>query len=102
MKYVGAVLLILLVFTIMLQGTYSQQQMVEVSFELVPTEAAQPNIVENTITQYSGIRSVNHLRDENRLDIAFDQAKISLDELLHIISSLGYDPVHPTGSEASL
>jgi len=86
----------------MLEGTYSQQQMVKVTFELVPTEAAQPNIVENAITQYSGIRSVIHLRDENRLEIAYDEARISLDELTHIISSLGYDPVHPAGLKGNL
>ncbi len=102
MKYVGAILLIVVVFTIMLEGTYSQQQVVEVTFELVPTEAAQPNVIENAINQYSGIRSVSHFRDENRLEIAFDQASITLDELVHIISSLGYDPVQPTGFEASL
>ena len=102
MKYVGAVLLILVVCTIMVEGTYSQEQMVEVTFELVATESAQPNVIENAITQYTGVRSVSLLNADTQLAIEYDQAKISMDELLHIITSFGYDAVYPVVLEASL
>ncbi|MCK4578038.1 MAG: hypothetical protein KAU50_04565 [Candidatus Marinimicrobia bacterium] len=90
MKYFGALLLTLLVFTIMVGGTYNQQEIINVSLKLEPTADAQDVLVENAMCDYAGILTVKLDRDNNTLDVSYDKARLSLDDLCYIVSTLGF------------
>lgn len=90
MKYIGALLLAVVVFTIMVEGTYSRQEVVQVSMRLIPTPFAQPASVGSTLEAYNGIHAARFLEKDNRLEVTYDKAHLSLDDLRHLISSLGY------------
>ena len=90
MKYIGALLLAGIVFTIVVQGTYSRQEVVQVSIRLITTPLAQPASVGFTLEAYNGIHSARLSKDDNRLEVTYDKARLSLDDLRHLISSLGY------------
>ena len=93
MKYIGALLLAGIVFTIVLEGTYSQQEVVQVSIRLIPTSFAQPTSVGSTLEAYNGIHAARLSEEDNRLEVTYDKARLSMDDLCHLISSLGYRTV---------
>ena len=90
MKYIGALLLAGIVFTIVVEGTYSRKEIVQVSIRLVPTPFAQPASVGSTLEAFNGIHTARLSKDDNRLEVTYDKARLSLDDLRHLISSLGY------------
>jgi len=93
MRYIGAIVVTLLVFAIIVGGNYSRQEIVEVSIQLIPTPIAQPGLVESTLVEYNGIRSARLSRADNLLQVTYDKAKITLEDLNHILISLGYRPL---------
>ncbi len=90
MKYIGAILLIAVVFSIIVGGTYTPQEMVDVSIQLIPTPTAQPALVESALSEFGGIVSVRHHPDNDLLEVTYDKARISLEDLSHLIYTLGY------------
>ncbi|UCH10237.1 MAG: hypothetical protein JSU61_13745 [Fidelibacterota bacterium] len=90
MKYIGAILLVVLVFAIMVGGTYSRHETVKASIQLIPTSSAQPELVESTLAEYNGIYSVQLLLSTNRLQITYNKARITLEDVCHLLMSLGY------------
>ena len=96
MRYIGAIVVTLLIFAIIVGGNYSRQEIVEVSIQLIPTPIAQPGLVESTLVEYNGIRSVRLSRADNLLRVTYDKARITLEDLNHILISLGYRPVPAT------
>ncbi len=94
MKYAGAIALIFIVFAIMVSGTYSSEELVEASIQLVPTSIAQPELVESTLIECNGIQSVELSLIDNILQITYNKARVSLEDLSHILVSLGYQPIH--------
>ena len=97
MRYIGAIAVTLLVFAIIVGGNYSHQELVEVSIQLNPTPVAQPGLVESALADYNGILSVKLSRADNQLQVTYDKAKITIEDLNHILISLGYQPV-PAGA----
>ena len=93
MKYIGALVLAVVVFTIMVEGTYSRQEVVQVSIRLIPTSFAQPTSVGSTLEAYNGIHAARLSEEDNRLEVTYDKARLSMDDLRHLISSLGYRTV---------
>lgn len=93
MRYLGAALIAALVFTIIIGGTYSQREIVYATYQLIPTPTSQPELVESALTEFSGIEKVSLSEDATKLDITFDEARISVDELGGLISSFGYMPI---------
>lgn len=93
MRYTSAALIAALVFTIIVGGTYHQREIVYASYQLIPTPTAQPKLVESALTEFSGIEKVSLSQDETKLEITFDEARISIDELGGLISSFGYLPI---------
>ncbi len=96
MRYIGAMVVTLLVFAIIVGGNYSHQELVEVSIQLNPTPVAQPGLVESALADYNGIISVR-LSKDNQLQVTYDKARITIEDLNHILISLGYQPV-PAGA----
>ena len=93
MKYAGAIALIFIVFAIMVSGTYSNEELVEASIQLVPTSIAQPELVESTLIECNGIHFVELSLIDNILQITYNKARVSLEDLSHILVSLGYQPI---------
>ncbi len=104
MKYLGAVFFIILVFAIMVGGTYQRHEIVQTSLQLIPTPVAQPELVEPTLSEYNGIQSVRLSRSDNRLQITYNKARMSVADLEHILVSLGYRtvPVQPAKVRAAM
>lgn len=101
MKYFGPILLIVLVFAIMVGGTYSRQELVQTSIQLIPTATAQPELVESTLAKYNGIHSVRLSKADNHLEITYNKARLSIEDLSHILISLGYRPLPVEPAKAS-
>ncbi len=97
MRYIGAIIVTLLVFAIIVGGNYNRQEFVEVSIQLEPTPVAQLSLVESALVKYNGIHSVRLSKADNQLQITYDKARITIEDLNHILISLGYQPV-PVGS----
>ena len=93
MKYAGAIALIFIVFAIMVSCTYSNEELVEASIQLVPTSIAQPELVESTLIECNGIHSVELSAIDNILQITYNKARVSLEDLNYILVSLGYQPI---------
>ncbi len=102
MRYTGAALIAALVFTIIVGGTYSQREIVHASYQLIPTPTAQPELVETALTEFSGIEKVSLSEDATKLEITFDEARISTSELTDLISSFGYLPIQLEMVKAAL
>ncbi len=96
MRYIGAIAVTLLVFAIIVGGNYSHEELVEVSIQLKPTAVAQPGLVESALADYNGILSVRLSKDD-QLQVTYDKARITIEDLNHILISLGYQPV-PAGA----
>ncbi len=93
MKYIGALLLVAVVFTIIVGGTYNQQEVVDISIQLVPTADAQPALVETALSEFGGIVAV-HLSPENDLlQVSYDKARLNPADISHLINTLGYKSV---------
>ncbi len=93
MKYIGALLLVAVVFTIMVGGTYNQQEVVDISIQLVPTADARPALVETSLGEFAGIVAV-HLSPENDLlRVRYDKARLNPADISHLINTLGYKSV---------
>lgn len=90
MKYIGFLFIVVMVFAIMLGGTYHRQEIVSTTLYLVPTSMAQPELVESTLAECNGIHFVRLSSEENLLDITYDKARISLEDLTHRLVALGY------------
>ena len=90
MKYIGAILLVVLVFAIIVGGTYSRHETVKASIQLVPTSSARPELVESTIAECNGIYSVQLSQHNHQLQITYNKARITLDDICHLLLSLGY------------
>ena len=90
MKYIGAILLVVLGFAIIVGGTYSRHETVKASIQLVPTSGAQPELVESTIAECNGIYSVKLSPNNKQLQITYNKARITLDDICHLLLSLGY------------
>jgi hypothetical protein len=101
MKYIGFLFIVVLVFAIMLGGTYHQQEIVSTTIHLIPTSTAQPELVESALAECNGIHFVRLWSEENQLDITFDKARISLDDLTHRLVALGYQAVAPELAKVS-
>ncbi len=97
MRYIGAIAVTLLVFAIIVGGNYSREELVEVSIQLKPTAVAQPGLVESALADYNGIHLVKLSRADNQLHVTYDKARITIEDLNHILISLGYQPV-PAGA----
>ena len=67
--------------------------MVDVSFQLIPTPTAQPTLVESALSEFGGIVAVRHNPDDDLLEVTYDKARISLEDLSHLIHTLGYNPI---------
>ncbi len=93
MKYIGAILLIAVVFSIIVGGTYTPQEMVDVSIQLIPTPTAQPALVESALSEFGGIVAVQHFPEDDLLKVTYDKSRISLDDLSHLIHTLGYKSI---------
>ncbi len=90
MKNLGALLLAAILFTIMVGGSYSKQEVVQISIQVIPTPLARPTLVGSSLAAYTGIHSARLSKENNRFDVTYDKARISLDDLSHILTSLGY------------
>ncbi|UCD36816.1 MAG: hypothetical protein JSW54_08215 [Fidelibacterota bacterium] len=90
MKYFGAFFLVILVCVIMVGGNYSRQEVVQTAIQLIPTPSAQPELVESTLAVYNGIHSVHLSRMDHKLHVTYNRARISFDDLCHLLNSLGY------------
>lgn len=101
MKYIGFLFIVVLVFAIMLGGKYNQQEIVNTTIHLIPTSAAQPELVESTLAECNGIHFVRLSPEENLLDITYDKARISLADLTHRLVALGYRTVEPEFARVS-
>ena len=97
MRYIVAIIVTLLVFAIIIGGNYSRQEVVEVSIQLEPTPVAQSGLAESALAEYNGIHSVRLSKTDNQLHITYDKARITIEDLNHILISLGYQPV-PAGA----
>ena len=93
MKYFGAILLIAVVFSIIVGGTYSPREMVDVSIQLIPTPTAQPALVESALSEFGGIVSVRHYPFNDLLEVTYDKARITLEDLRHLIHTMGYKSI---------
>ncbi len=93
MKYIGAILLVAVVFSIIVGGTYTPQEMVDVSIQLIPTPTAQPALVESALGEFGGIVAVQHFPEHDLLKVTYDKARITLDDLSHLIHTLGYKSI---------
>ena len=96
MRYFAPIVLIVLVFAIMVGGSYDNAGVGQTSLKLVPTATAQPELILSAIGAYNGVRSVNMSASDNRLLVTYYKGHISIDDLRHILSSLGYRSA-PTG-----
>lgn len=97
MRYIVAIIVTFLVFAIIIGGDYSHQEMVEASIQIEPTPVAQLGLLESALAEYNGISSVRLSTVDNQLHITYDKAMITIEDLNHILISLGYQPV-PAGS----
>lgn len=104
MKYFGAILFIILVLAIVVGGTYCRREIVQTSIQLIPGPIARPELVESTLAEYNGVQSVRLSRTDNRLQITFNKARISLEDLSHVLISMGYRvvPLEPAGVKAAM
>jgi hypothetical protein len=90
MRHIGALIFIIAVLAIIVGGRYHNTEKIESSLQLQPTSRAQPQLVEATLLEYDGIYSVRLSQSENRLDVVYDRAQISQEDLEHILAALGY------------
>ena len=90
MKYIGAILFCVIVCAIMVGGTYNRKELVQTSLQLVPIREARPELVETTLTHYNGIHSARLSATNDRLEITYDRARITLEDVSHILVTLGY------------
>ena len=93
MKYFGAILLIAVVFSIIVGGTYTPREMVDVSLQLIPTPTAQPALVESALSEFGGIVAVRHYPFNDLLEVTYDKARITLEDLRHLIRTMGYKSI---------
>jgi len=101
MKLFGLAIVAVAFFSIMVEGTYSRSEVVEVTLQLVPSPLAQPDLVERTLADYAGVKSVVLDRASSRLDVSFDKADISLADLEHLLTTLGYRALEPQTVQAA-
>lgn len=90
MKYFGMLLLVGAFLSIMVEGTYSQSEIVEISLHLAPTPLAQPDLVERSLVEFNGIISAVLERSTSILSISYDKSQITLSDLEYLLSSMGY------------
>ncbi len=83
----------MLVFAIMVGGSYDHHGVAQTALRLVPTENAQPELIVSTLGALNGIQAVDLSRVDHRLLITYDKGRISLADLHHILISLGYNSV---------
>lgn len=102
MKFFGVIILVAALFTIVVEGTYSEREIVEVSLQLVPMPHAQPSLVERSLSEYNGIQDVWLDVASNRLTIRYNRARISFAELEHMLTSLGYHALQLEVVQAAL
>ena len=101
MKLFGLVIVAFAFFAIMMEGTYNRSEVVEVTLQLVPSPMAQPDLVEQSLGDYSGVLSVVLDRASSRLAVRYDKARISLADLEHLLTSLGYRALEPQTVQAA-
>ncbi len=90
MKFFGLAIIAVAFFSIMVDGTYSRSEVVEVTLQLVPSPMAQPDLVERSLGEYNGVQSVVLDRASSRLSVRYDKARITLTDLEHLLTTLGY------------
>ena len=90
MRYLTPILLVVLVTAIMVGGSYSSQETAETAIRLIPTDGAQPELVETTLSAYNGIHGVQLSDAKDQLSITYDTSRLSMDDIRHILVSLGY------------
>ena len=93
MRFFAPIVLVVLVFAIMVGGSYDHSGVAQTSLRLVPTATAQPELIVSTIGAFNGVVAVELARSDKRLSVTYDQGRISLDDLRHILRSLGYKAV---------
>ena len=99
MRYWGAILFSIAVVAILVAGRYQSQEVVYASLQLIPTDMAQPQLIEVTLANTNGIHSVQLTGMDDQLEITFDQARLSLRDLGDILAPLGYHVVPVTAGE---
>ena len=90
MKFFGVFILVAALFTIVVEGTYNEREIVEISLQLVPMPYAQPGLVERSLSDYNGIQDVRLDVGSSRLHVRYDKAQISFADLEHLLTSLGF------------
>ena len=90
MRHIGALIFIIAVLAIMVGGRYHNSERIESSLQLIPTSQAQPQLVEATLLDYDGIYSARLSRTDHRLDVEYNSARVSQEDLEHILAALGY------------
>ena len=102
MKFFGAVLLLGAFLSIIMEGTYSKREVVEVTLHLVPTHLAQPDLIERSLIGFDGIQSAVLERATSTIAVTYDKSRITLSELEHLLTSMGYRPVPIEPIQAAL
>ncbi|MEE9162897.1 MAG: hypothetical protein V3U35_08015 [Candidatus Neomarinimicrobiota bacterium] len=104
MRYLAPILIVVLVFAIMVGGSYDRQDVAQASLQLVPTSLAQPELIEATIGEVNGIRALKFSRSDQQLLITYDTGRVSLADVNHMLLSLGYRavPLGPTKVSAGM
>ena len=102
MKILGAILLFSAFISIIMEGTYSKSEVVEVTLHLVPTPLAQPDLIERSLVDFDGIQSAVLERATSTIAVTYDKAQITLSELEYLLTSMGYRPVPVESIQATM
>lgn len=89
-KFLSPIVIIVILFAIILEGTYNQAEVVESTLQLSPTSTSLPLLVEQSLVGIAGVQTVRFSAEENSLWITYDKSRVSIIELEHILTALGY------------
>jgi len=101
LKYLSPVAIIVILFAIILEGTYRQAEVVESTLQLAPTSTSMPLLVEQSMIEIAGVQAARFSAKENVILITYDKGRVSMEELMHILTALGYKLVPPQTADAS-
>lgn len=100
-KLLSPIVIIVILFAIILEGTYSQAEVVESTLQLSPTSTSLPLLVEQSMVGIAGVQAARFTAEENSLLITYDKGRVSREELEHILTALGYKLVPPQTADIS-
>ncbi|MFC1747003.1 hypothetical protein ACFLZR_01550 [Candidatus Neomarinimicrobiota bacterium] len=100
-RYLAPVAIIIILFAIILEGTYSQPEEIRTALQLSPTTTSRPLLVETSLSQVTGVKDAVFNAENSSITIVYNQGQVSLDHLEHILLALGYAVVPPQRAEVS-